>query len=175
MILRVCFLLLFSLLFRYIYVYIFTKYGLIIGFLGSFTCVLCAYLGAEAAKILLLFPSSKQRIVRWFIWSVVTVIVIPQALLLLSTLFCFNQGLIGGALCSFSINDGPIPINKNLWSLSFVLITSSIAFSILSVLYIFIDALAWWSGAPFRYAGNSFSSVAIWIILPSAGLLSNLK
>lgn len=70
-----------------------------------------------------------------------------------------SQGLSGGILCSFKIDDGSIPINKNLWSLSFVLVTSSIAFILLTALYVFIDVLAWWSGAPFRYAGNynSFS------------------
>lgn len=69
----------------------------------------------------------------------------------------FVQGLAGGFLCSFKIDDGPIPINKNLWSLSYVLVTSSIAFLLLTILYVLIDVLAWWSGAPFRYAGKNSS------------------
>ena len=71
-------------------------------------------------------------------------------------LFTFEsiKGLMGGALCSFSINGGPIPMNKNLWSLSYVLVASSVAFLSLTILYIFIDALAWWSGAPLRHAGK---------------------
>lgn len=104
------------------------------GILGSLTCVLCAYLGAEAGKVLLYFHANRQRVLRWMSWSLVT-------------------GLIGGALCTFSINGGPIPINKNLWSVSYVLVTSSMAFSVLTVFYVFIDALVWWSGAPLRYAG----------------------
>lgn len=43
------------------------------GALGGLTCVLCAYLGAEAAKVLLVFPANKQRIVRWMLWALVTV------------------------------------------------------------------------------------------------------
>ncbi|XP_057371635.1 heparan-alpha-glucosaminide N-acetyltransferase-like [Daphnia carinata] len=104
------------------------------GMLGGLTCVLTAYLGAEAAKVLLAFPANKQRIIRWLLWSLLT-------------------GLTGGLLCAFRIDDGPIPINKNLWSLSFALVTSSIAFCVLTILYVFIDVLSWWSGAPFRYAG----------------------
>jgi len=104
------------------------------GILGSLTTILCAYLGAAAGKVLLLFHANRQRILRWMLWSILT-------------------GLMGGALCSFSINGGPIPMNKNLWSLSYVLVASSVAFLSLTILYIFIDALAWWSGAPLRHAG----------------------
>ncbi len=43
------------------------------GALGGLTCVLCSYLGAEAAKVLLVFPANKQRIVRWMLWALVTV------------------------------------------------------------------------------------------------------
>lgn len=75
-------------------------------------------------------------------------------------LFPFNnlrfgrQGILGSVLCSFRIDGGIIPINKNLWSLSFVFITGSIAFGLLMILYITVDVLSWWSGAPFRYAGK---------------------
>jgi heparan-alpha-glucosaminide N-acetyltransferase len=50
--------------------YIFFQFS---GALGGLTCVLCAYLGAEAAKVLLVFPANKQRIVRWMLWALVTV------------------------------------------------------------------------------------------------------
>ena len=45
----------------------------LLGVLGGLTCVLCAYLGAEAAKVLLVFPANNQRIFRWLTWSLVTV------------------------------------------------------------------------------------------------------
>lgn len=44
-----------------------------LGVLGALTCVLCAYLGAEAAKVLLIFPANNQRILRWLAWSILTV------------------------------------------------------------------------------------------------------
>lgn len=43
------------------------------GMLGALTCVLCSFLGAEAAKVLLIFPANSQRISRWLTWSLLTV------------------------------------------------------------------------------------------------------
>lgn len=119
--------------------------------------MLCAYFGAEAAKVLLVFPANHQRILRWVTWSILTVSCKVTHFFSVQKYkgsAYLSQGLSGGILCSFKIDDGPIPINKNLWSLSFVLVTSSIAFLLLTALYVFIDVLSWWSGAPFRYAGN---------------------
>ena len=31
------------------------------------------------------------------------------------TFYALFYGIIGGSLCKFSINDGLIPLNKNLW------------------------------------------------------------
>jgi heparan-alpha-glucosaminide N-acetyltransferase len=64
------------------------------------------------------------------------------------------QGLIAGILCNFSKNDGIIPVNKNLWSLSFVLGLASMAFLLQSFIYLIVDAKHWWSGSPFYYAGK---------------------
>lgn len=61
--------------------------------------------------------------------------------------------LLGGSLCRFSINDGLIPINKSLWSLSFVLITTAFAYLLFAILYIVIDVRKYWAGRPFVYAG----------------------
>jgi heparan-alpha-glucosaminide N-acetyltransferase len=61
--------------------------------------------------------------------------------------------LIGGALCGFSKNGGPIPLNKNLWSPSFVFVLSGFAFFQLTVHYFVVDVYKLWSGAPFRYVG----------------------
>ncbi|KAK3102341.1 hypothetical protein FSP39_010631 [Pinctada imbricata] len=63
------------------------------------------------------------------------------------------KGVIGAALCGFSINDGVIPLNKNLWSVSFILVTASFAFILLCVLYILIDVSHIWDGDPFIYPG----------------------
>ncbi|EQC25587.1 hypothetical protein SDRG_16557 [Saprolegnia diclina VS20] len=61
--------------------------------------------------------------------------------------------LVGLVLCGFTINDGFIPINKNLWSLSFVCVTSGLACVGLCVMYLLVDKFGIWSGAPLSYAG----------------------
>ena len=52
-----------------------------------------AYKGSETTH--------RSIVIRWFAWGVAL-------------------GLTGGALAGFSQNDGVLPINKNLWSPSFV-------------------------------------------------------
>ena len=61
--------------------------------------------------------------------------------------------LLAGALCAFSQNDGIIPINKNLWSTSFVLVSAGGGLVGLSVCYVLVDIYKCWSGAPFSYLG----------------------
>ncbi|CAB4054155.1 HGSNAT [Lepeophtheirus salmonis] len=53
----------------------------------------------------------------------------------LGTLTSAFQVFLGaqGTLCGFTLNDGWIPINKNLWSLSYVFITTGLAFILLSI------------------------------------------
>lgn len=41
------------------------------------------------------------------------------------------EGVIGAVLCGGSQNGGWVPLNKNLWSISFVLVTSCFAFVLL--------------------------------------------
>ncbi|KAG7173292.1 Heparan-alpha-glucosaminide N-acetyltransferase-like 2 [Homarus americanus] len=62
-------------------------------------------------------------------------------------------GMLAGFICGWRKEGGPIPVNKNLWSLSFVLTTACFAFLLLSFLYLVIDKWKWWSGNPFRYPG----------------------
>lgn len=71
-------------------------------------------------------------------------------------LFIF-QGITAGVLCNWSQNEGIIPVNKNLWSLSYVLATSSISYIMITVLYWLIDFKRYWNGVPFLYAGKELS------------------
>ncbi|KAL3877245.1 hypothetical protein ACJMK2_034978 [Sinanodonta woodiana] len=104
------------------------------GLLGTLTsCFLC-FLGLQAGKIFVTYKFWKPRIYRFFMW------------------FCV-LGLIGGTLCKFSQNDGWIPVNKNLWSLSFVFTLGAMAFLLLTFCYLTIDVYKVWSGAPFFYPG----------------------
>ncbi|GBP89088.1 Heparan-alpha-glucosaminide N-acetyltransferase [Eumeta japonica] len=80
--------------------------------------------------------SYRARMMRWLLWSVMF-------------------GLAGGALCAFSHNGGLIPINKNLWSLSYCLVTASIGFFIQAVLFFCVDLKNKWGGRPLYYAGQN--------------------
>ena len=86
-------------------------------------------------------------------------------------------GAIAGGLCQFSLNEGVLPVNKNIWlvvdiklhgivlndlilvasffdrSLSFVLATGSLGFIFMAILYVIIDEFQLWDGVPFVYAG----------------------
>ncbi|XP_044736049.1 heparan-alpha-glucosaminide N-acetyltransferase-like isoform X2 [Chrysoperla carnea] len=112
------------------------------GLLGTLTCILCVYLGVQAGRIMLTYNTPKARIVRLLAWGIFT-------------------GLLGGWLCSFSENKGPIPINKNLWSLSYVLVTSGLAFCGLTIIYILVDITKHWGGRPLFYPG--MNSIFIYI------------
>lgn len=60
---------------------------------------------------------------------------------------------MGGGLCGFHKEGGVIPINKNLWSLSYALVLSSMSFIIETILYILVDVTHKWGGRPFFYPG----------------------
>ncbi|XP_035914517.1 heparan-alpha-glucosaminide N-acetyltransferase [Anopheles stephensi] len=104
---------------------------------GPFGClptILQVFLGVQCGCTILAFAEHRQRITRFAVWSVVL-------------------GLGAGMLCGFSKNDGWIPVNKNLWSLSYVLATASLAYLLLLICYYVIDVKRAWNGRPFVYAG----------------------
>ncbi|XP_077799705.1 heparan-alpha-glucosaminide N-acetyltransferase isoform X2 [Macaca mulatta] len=71
------------------------------------------------------------------------------------------QGLISVVLTKVSENEGFIPVNKNLWSLSYVTTLSSFAFFILLVLYPVVDVKGLWTGTPFFYPG--MNSILVYV------------
>ncbi|XP_076074365.1 heparan-alpha-glucosaminide N-acetyltransferase-like isoform X1 [Mytilus galloprovincialis] len=104
------------------------------GLLGTLTsCVIC-FLGLQAGKIFMTFKNRQQRVKRLLIWG-------------------FALCLIAGILCKFSKNEGWIPVNKNLWSVSFIFCTGGFAFILLTFCYLMIDEWKLWNGAPFYYPG----------------------
>ncbi|XP_025092526.1 heparan-alpha-glucosaminide N-acetyltransferase-like isoform X2 [Pomacea canaliculata] len=112
------------------------------GLLGILTsCFLC-FLGLQAGKILFVYKDWIQRCWRFFTWGL---------------LLC----LLGGILCKFSKDDGWIPINKNLWSLSFVLTLAGMGFILLLACYLLVDVYKVWSGAPFYYPG--MNSIVLYV------------
>lgn len=90
---------------------------------GVFGCLLTivqVFLGVQCGVTLLIYPTCKERIRRWLSWSLLL-------------------GVITGLLTFFSQNDGIIPINKNLWSLSYVCATAGLAYLLLSIIYYLVD------------------------------------
>ncbi|KAF5282861.1 hypothetical protein FQR65_LT14199 [Abscondita terminalis] len=104
------------------------------GILGCLTTIFQVYIGSQAGATIIFFKGHRSRLVRWMVWGTAL-------------------GLAGACLCGFSKDDGLIPINKNLWSISFVLVTSSLAFFLFSICYVLIDVKKFWTGKPFVFAG----------------------
>lgn len=104
------------------------------GILGTLTSIFLCFLGLQAGKIIDMHKNHMPILIRWSIWGVVT-------------------GLIALLLCNAKQDGGWIPLNKNLWSVSYVLAMASTGFIALSILYILIDVFNIWNGAPFIYPG----------------------
>ncbi|KAG4076235.1 hypothetical protein HA402_014784 [Bradysia odoriphaga] len=104
------------------------------GMVGCLTTFLQVFIGLQCGVTLLVYTGWKDRVARLLIWGIVL-------------------GVIGGSLCLFSQENGVIPINKNLWSLSFVFVTCALAYLLLTLFYMLVDVLNWWSGTPLVYAG----------------------
>ncbi|XP_058495659.1 heparan-alpha-glucosaminide N-acetyltransferase [Solea solea] len=107
------------------------------GVLGSINSILMAFLGLQAGKIILHYRDLHKSIMsRFLIWG-------------------FFLGAISALLTKCSTDQGFIPVNKNLWSLSYVTTLACLAFVLLMLLYYVIDVKKWWSGAPFYYPGTN--------------------
>ncbi|XP_019377783.1 PREDICTED: heparan-alpha-glucosaminide N-acetyltransferase [Gavialis gangeticus] len=113
------------------------------GILGTINSIFMAFLGLQAGKILLFYKDQhKQILSRFFIWSL-------------------KMAVISAALTKCSKDEGFIPINKNLWSLSYVTTLSCFAFMLLLLIYYLVDIKRWWSGAPFFYPG--MNSILVYV------------
>jgi heparan-alpha-glucosaminide N-acetyltransferase len=64
-------------------------------------------------------------------------------------------------LAGASQNEGVLPLNKNLWSPSFVTLQAGTGALLLSVLYVVIDVRRWWAGTPFLFAG--LNSIVVYV------------
>lgn len=111
------------------------------GALGTLTSAFLVFLGVQAGYTLFTFPNHIARMKRWIIWSLL--------------LGCATLALTGAK------NEGVIPLNKNLWSVSFIFATGAMAFFLLSLCYLFIDVLGWWTGAPFIFPG--MNSILVYV------------
>ena len=90
------------------------------GFLGTLTTIVLVFIGVEAGRILF---KARNPYVKIFLFSFSSVIF----------------GLTAGALCGFSRDEGIVPVNKNLWSLSFIFATASMAFVMFILIFLWVD------------------------------------
>ncbi|XP_046660751.1 heparan-alpha-glucosaminide N-acetyltransferase-like [Homalodisca vitripennis] len=104
------------------------------GLLGTLTTCFLLALAMQASRIFILFHRHLDRIMRLVCWASL-------------------QLLVGGVLCGFQQYDGPIPINRYLMSVSYVLVASGLAYLVLLVLYLLTSVWSIWSGFPFIYSG----------------------
>eukprot|EP01062_Namystynia_karyoxenos_P030434 TRINITY_DN22738_c0_g1_i1.p1 TRINITY_DN22738_c0_g1~~TRINITY_DN22738_c0_g1_i1.p1 ORF type:complete len:766 (+),score=255.14 TRINITY_DN22738_c0_g1_i1:116-2299(+) len=61
--------------------------------------------------------------------------------------------LIAGVLCEFKQFGGFVPVNKNLWSTSFIGVMAGSGTIVLTFLLWVVDWGKWWSGKPFLFVG----------------------
>ncbi|KAM9991026.1 hypothetical protein ACTFIY_007084 [Dictyostelium cf. discoideum] len=104
------------------------------GTVGYLTSIFLCFIGVQAGRIILVYKSNRSRLIRWMVWSVI---------------LC---GIAAG-LCGLTQNQGWIPINKNLWSPSYILLMAGFGFFVLTVMFIVIDIKKIWNGSPFIYVG----------------------
>ncbi|KAG7207828.1 hypothetical protein KM043_009429 [Ampulex compressa] len=100
------------------------------GILGCLTSIFHVFLGVQAGVIMMSYKDWKERVIRWLLWAV----------------------LFGCVGCALHFTNA-IPVNKNLWSLSFVFVTTSFALAFLSGCYLLVDVTRIWRGGPFRIPG----------------------
>ncbi|KAG8593749.1 hypothetical protein GDO81_000938 [Engystomops pustulosus] len=113
------------------------------GILGIINSVVMAFLGLQAGKILVFYKNQhKQVLVRFFTWSVF-------------------MGVISAILTKCSSNEGFIPVNKNLWSISYVTTLACFAFFLLMLIYFLVDVKKFWMGGPFFYPG--MNSILVYV------------
>lgn len=100
------------------------------GLLGCLSSVLQVFLGVQAGSALVTYSSWRARVVRWFTWAVL---------------------LAAAGVCGWYFGD--VPVNKSLWTVTFVALTSSLALVLLCVVYLLVDVWRCWTGSPFLYPG----------------------
>ncbi|XP_033358368.1 heparan-alpha-glucosaminide N-acetyltransferase-like [Bombus vosnesenskii] len=100
------------------------------GILGTLTAAFQVFLGLHAGIIMMTYKDWKERVIRWLAWAAFF-------------------GCVGCVLHFTNL----IPVNKKLWSLSFVFVTTSFSLAFLSACYLLVDVVKVWNGGPFRIPG----------------------
>ncbi|XP_062376297.1 heparan-alpha-glucosaminide N-acetyltransferase [Sardina pilchardus] len=105
------------------------------GVLGTINSVVMGFMGMQAGKILLFFrPKNRNILIRFLVWAILL-------------------GTCAAILSKCTRDQGFIPVNKNLWSLSYVTCMGFTSFLLFGLMYFIIDVRGWWGGQPFIYPG----------------------
>ncbi|XP_028845003.1 heparan-alpha-glucosaminide N-acetyltransferase [Denticeps clupeoides] len=113
------------------------------GVLGTINSIIMGFMGMQAGKIILVFRLRNLSILtRFLIWAVIL-------------------GTSAAILCKCTRDEGFIPVNKNLWSLSYVTCMGCFSFLLLGVMFFIVDIKGWWGGQPFIYPG--MNSIFVYI------------
>ncbi|XP_036430203.1 heparan-alpha-glucosaminide N-acetyltransferase [Colossoma macropomum] len=105
------------------------------GVLGTINSIVLGFIGMQAGKIFLFFRKMNWNImIRFTIWTI-------------------TLGILAAILSKCTRDEGFIPVNKNLWSLSYVACMGCMSFALLGVIYFVVDVKGWWGGQPFIYPG----------------------
>lgn len=115
---------------------------MLIGLLGILTGTFLCYLGVHAGHIFVHSTNSRRTCIQW----------------IGSSLIC---GFFGLLLSEGGRSDSWIPINKNLWSLTFIFILASLAFLILTIFYLLVDVYKVFTGEPCLWLG--MNSIVLYI------------
>ena len=112
------------------------------GILGCLNSILVVFLGLQAGQIFLVYESLWGRLRRLAGWGSL-------------------YGALAALLTNCTQNEGWIPVNKNLWSLSFVLALASMAHVAIILLYVAVDVAGLWGGEPFSFVG--MNSILVYV------------
>ncbi|KAM9809083.1 heparan-alpha-glucosaminide N-acetyltransferase isoform 1-T1 [Syngnathus typhle] len=113
------------------------------GILGTINSIVMGFLGMQAGKILIFYKEKNIHILcRFLVWATIL-------------------GISAAVLSKCTRDEGFIPINKNLWSLSYVTCMGCLSFLLLAAMYFVTDVMGWWGGQPFVYPG--MNSILVYV------------
>ncbi|XP_061818002.1 heparan-alpha-glucosaminide N-acetyltransferase isoform X2 [Nerophis lumbriciformis] len=105
------------------------------GILGTINSIVMGFMGMQAGKIIIFYKGKNVQILcRFLVWAIVL-------------------GISAAILSKCTRDEGFIPVNKNLWSLSYVTCMGCFSFLLLGGVYFISDVKGWWGGQPFIYPG----------------------
>ncbi len=114
--------------------------------MGTLNSIVLTFLGKQVGNIFKKYKNPTERIRLCTIWTVISFVVF--------NCFCMNG--------FFKSDHCVIPVNKNLWTLTYTWLMSFYSKIIFILLYYIVDVRAWWNGGPFKYLG--MNSILIYIL-----------